>query len=250
MAAIADLDSYNSGMQKSMQDKLWFLDFIGDDVSTIYDYGCADGTLLKLVKDRCENVKSVIGYDNNPGMLVKAARSGIPCSPFQMNSALPGQLTVVSSVLHEIHAYGTDDDIMDDYRHIFEIGSEYIAIRDMFYSSDMPMVARSPDWFKVYHNSDQKRLEEFEKLYGPISLNKNMLHWFLKYRYVSNWDRELYENYLFESFEDFLHKIPDQYECVYCCLYTLPYLKETVLKDFGVVLKYPTHGKILLKMRH
>lgn len=246
MVAIADLDTYNSGMQKSMQDKLWFMDLIGGEVTTVYDYGCADGTLLKLVRSMRDGI-NIIGYDNNFEMLRRAAQSGIPCSPFQMNYALPNQLTVASSVFHEIHAYGVKEDVSDDYSHIFGIGSEYIAIRDMFYSENMPVVANGLDTAKVYRNADRERLAEFEKLYGPISLNKNMLHWFLKYRYISNWERELHENYLFESFEEFLRNIPDQYECVYSCLYTLPYLKERALCDYGIDLQYPTHGKILLK---
>lgn len=248
MVTIADLDTYNSGMRKSMQDKLWFLDFLCDDIHTVYDYGCADGTLLSLVHQECADV-SLIGYDNNPKMLMKVVDSGIHCTRVPMESAPPGTLTVVSSVLHEIHAYGTQEDILNDYKHIFDIGSEYIAIRDMFYTSTMPTVANEQDLAKIFYRCNYKRIREFEKLYGAIALNKNLLHWLLKYRYTSNWERELRENYLFKSFEEFMQEIPEQYECVYSCLYTLPYLKERVLIDYGIDLQYPTHGKILLKRK-
>lgn len=249
MIAIADLGTYNSGMRKSMQDKLWFLDFWDDDdIRTVYDYGCADGTLLSLVHQERPDV-GLIGYDNNLEMLEKAADSGIHCTHTPMESASPGTLTVVSSVLHEIHAYGTEEDVSDDYSHIFGIGSEYIAIRDMFYSKNMAVVVNGRDMTKVYRNADRERLAEFEKLYGSISLNKNMLHWLLKYRYTSNWERELYENYLFQSFEDFLRAIPEQYEIVYSVCYMLPYLYRKIKEDYGIDWKYPTHGKILLKRK-
>ena len=68
MAAIADLEDYVSGMRKSMDDKLWFLDFIGTDVTSVYDYGCADGTLLRRVQDERPDV-CLYGYDNNCEML-------------------------------------------------------------------------------------------------------------------------------------------------------------------------------------
>lgn len=250
MAAIADLEDYVSGMRKSMDDKLWFLDFIGTDVTSVYDYGCADGTLLRRVQDERPDV-CLYGYDNN-GEMLKIARNRLQNSAVssrRMETARPGQVTVVSSVFHEIHSYGTNDSILSDYRHIFEIGSDYIAIRDMFYSFCMPENASAKVVQVVRMASDKERLREFENVYGSIDRNKNLTHWLLKYRYVENWRRELAENYLPNSFEEFLNATPKEYDCVYAEMYTLPFLHDRILSDYGVDWKYPTHGKILLKKR-
>ena len=48
MTPIANMNVYNDGMRKSMLDKIWFLDKIDGSIDTIYDYGCADGSLLKI----------------------------------------------------------------------------------------------------------------------------------------------------------------------------------------------------------
>ena len=40
-------------------------------------------------------------------------------------------------------------------------------------------------------------LNDFENKWGSINNNyRTLLHWLLKYKYVINWSREVYENYL------------------------------------------------------
>ena len=180
MVAIANLDTYTSGMRKSMEDKLWFLDFMSEDITSVYDYGCADGTLLGIIKQEKPNVH-LFGYDNNMEMLsmAKLRVPGCVLTRERMESAEPGQLTIASSVFHEIHSYGSPESIRGDYQHIFGIGSRYIAIRD----------------------------------------------------------------------ENFLHLIPQSYELVYAEMYTLPFLRNKIYKDYAIDWSYPTHGKIYLKKR-
>ena len=79
MVAIADLDTYTSGMRKSMEDKLWFLNFMGEDITSVYDYGCADGTLLGIVKKERPGVQ-LFGYDNSQEMLAMAKRRVPGCT--------------------------------------------------------------------------------------------------------------------------------------------------------------------------
>ena len=250
MVNITNLDTYTSEMWKSMEDKLWFLDFMEESITSVYDYGCADGTLLGLIQKEKPGV-ALFGYDNNQEMLTMARQRVSDCvlSSKRMEAANPGQLTVASSVFHEIHSYGTPDSIREDYRHIFEIGSEYIAIRDMFYSLRMPVRADISVVREVRSRANQHMLQEFEDTHGTIDLNKNLTHWFLKYRYTVNWARELRENYLPNSFEDFLRLIPKSYECVHAQTYTLPFLRRVIYNDYAVDWQYPTHGKIFLKKR-
>ena len=46
MEQINNIDVYTAGMQKSLSDKLFFVDKV-DDISRIVDFGCADGSLLR-----------------------------------------------------------------------------------------------------------------------------------------------------------------------------------------------------------
>lgn len=250
MVAIADLDTYTSGMRKSMEDKLWFLNFMGEDITSVYDYGCADGTLLGIIKKERPGVQ-LFGYDNSQEMLAMAKRRvpGCTLSKKRMEAANSGQLTVASSVFHEIHSYGTLESIRGDYQHIFGIGSQYIAIRDMFYSTQMPVIADKATVRAVRSEASQDMLQEFEDIYGTIELNKNLTHWLLKYRYTENWARECRENYLPNSFENFLRSIPQSYELVYAEMYTLPFLRRKIYEDYAIDWRYPTHGKIYLKKR-
>ena len=68
MTPIANMNVYNDGMRKSMLDKIWFLDKIDGDIDTVYDYGCADGSLLRMVSEICPNMK-LDGYDISQEMI-------------------------------------------------------------------------------------------------------------------------------------------------------------------------------------
>lgn len=249
MEPISDLTGYNEHMAKSMADKLWFIPMIPGDIANIYDYGCADGTLLKLIHKQRPDL-TLYGFDFNPDML-QLAKTNIPCAHFVSKPMplVPSQsLLNASSVFHEIHSYSTD--IEGEYAHIFGCGAQYIAIRDMFYSESAIRHSDPDSVDKLVHLEPDWKLRDFEANHGPITENKNLLHYLLKYRYLANWSREVKENYLPYSLETFLMKIPSEYEVVYCEPYTLPFLKAQVAKDFGIELKDTTHAKILIERRN
>lgn len=261
MTPIADMEVYTTGMQKGMEDKLWFLEKMPEDIEWIYDFGCADGALLQEVEHLKSNI-NLIGYDPNRDM-IKAAKD----RNFESNTRFwsipvsylpPKSLLNCSSVFHEIHSYGTPKSIARDYKHIFEVGAEYIAIRDMFYCEEDSFTLE--DVMKIYKKSNYSLLADFIVHWGalvksredtPMNLNqKEILHYLLKYRYTVNWEREVKENYLPFTLKAFLAKIPDNYEIVYLESYTLPFLKEQIKKDFDIGLKAKTHAKILLKKKN
>ncbi len=246
VAPIADLSGYLSGMRKSIEDKLWFLDRIDPKVRSIYDFGCADGALLREVAKR-EPLLKLEGYDASYEMCESSA-GNLHISNKPLKRVPRGTLINASSVFHEIYSYGTPASIKKDYDSIFNVGADYIAIRDMFYTENMPEYS---DVFK------EKRvrtlvpniLRDFETIHGSIIYNKNLLHFLLKYRYTDNWRREVRENYFPYSFEEFLRRIPDSYEVIYARGYILPFLYERVQEDFGFSITYPTHAKILLRRK-
>lgn len=103
--------------------------------------------------------------------------------------------------------------------------------------------------FENNSNYNNKQLKEFENRWGKIDNNKSLIHYLLKYRYNTNWNREVRENYLPITKEEFFNIIPSSYEIVYYHHYTLPFTKDKIQEDFGIELKDNTHIKILLKLK-
>lgn len=247
MEDIKDIFAYTIGMRKSIIDKIWFLNLIDDSIDTIYDYGCADGFLLKTVGELMPNMK-LRGYDINDEMRV-LSRNNVPNAKIYGHPIFDNKNTVLcaSSVFHEIHSYGKNMPL--EYSIIFESGATYIAIRDMFYSNNACHPTDEVQLARVLQHEPRDKITEFEAFNGKLSENKNFLHYLLKYRYEANWDREVRENYFPHSIEDFLSKIPNKYEIVYFNNYTLPFLRDKVMQDFGFTLTDYTHAKILLKLK-
>ena len=199
MVPIADIEVYTNGMKKGMQDKLWFLDKIPFWIKNIYDFGCADGSLLKSIHEINPNF-SLIGYDPNDRMIeiAKEKNPGLYlCKP--MKKLRPYTLINCSSVFHEIHSYGTVESIAEDYDNIFNVGADYIAIRDMFYSEDDYSFILD-DAIKLYDKADKEYLKSFssewgepvdfipsdgENVFFSISINqKEFLHYLLNYIFL------------------------------------------------------------------
>lgn len=245
MENISDLTVYNDGMRKSLLDKIWFLSKLDSSVKGVYDYGCADGSLLEMVHTLFPNM-SLCGYDFNPDM-VNLAHKRLPHATISTKPLyeLDGLVVNASSVFHEVHAYS--DSPEQDYDNIFEHGAPYVAIRDMFYSEKSCHSTNPVFLASVYQKQPLEKIREFEAFQGPISENKNFLQFLLTYRYTENWDREVRENYFPHSLEEFLRKIPGEYQVVHIEHYTLPFLRDRIFEDFGFTLADATHAKILLK---
>lgn len=183
MTPIANMNVYNDGMRKSMLDKIWFLDKIDGGIDTIYDYGCADGSLLKIVGEICPSMK-LIGYDISQEM-IDIAKQNVPNADYlstNPKSGLHNTILNASSVFHEIHAYSSD--IEWDYGNIFNSGATYIAIRDMFYSKRSCHPTNSIQLAKVLQHENPNKVSEFEAYNGLLVNNKDFLHYLLTYRYV------------------------------------------------------------------
>lgn len=247
MPSIANIKTYTDGMRKSLLDKIWFLDKVDGEINSVYDYGCADGSLLQMVGEICPNM-NLEGYDICQEMIDMAKRVVPDASYLSTNPKhdLHGTVLNASSVFHEIHAYSPN--VADDYHNIFESGASYIAIRDMFYSKHSCRPTDAISLARVLQMEDHDKIAEFEAFNGSLRSNKNFLHYLLTYRYTDNWDREVRENYFPHSIEEFLKKIPTFYQIVYFEHYTLPFLRDRVFEDFGFTVTDPTHAKILLKL--
>lgn len=254
MTSINNYEVYNHGMKKSIKDKLFFEGLIDESVDTFVDFGCADGQILKQIHEDFPdwNLRGIDCDENMIGL------SKLNCPyAFYGNDILSScfldnhkAILNMSSVIHEIYSYTSPKEITELWDKIFSCNFKYISIRDIMISNTADKISTIQDIQKVYsYSSNDPFLKDFENKWGRIESNKNLIHYLLKYRYIENWDREVKENYLPITTEEFLNLIPQEYEIVYYNHYVLPFTKDRIMEDFGIELKDNTHVKILLKRK-
>lgn len=225
------------------------MDKLFDPVENILDFGCANGVLIRALSYLFPE-HSYTGYDISEEM-IELARKTVPEATFvsdwnDMKISPENTVLNISSTLHEVYSYGTEESINEFWDRVFKSGFKYIAIRDMMLSDGIKLMSDEADVRKARTLFPEK-LREYESLWGPISIRFNLIHYLLKYRYNENWEREVSENYLPVTVETLLSKIPSNYEIVYQEHYTLPYIKQQIKKDCEIQLEDSTHFKLLLK---
>lgn len=257
---ISNIDNYVEGMQKSLDDKLFFVDKLDFDV--IVDFGCANGAFLSKVKKMKPNVK-IIGYDLDEAMLNKArtelTEEDILTSSWdQVINEIQGYnspLLNLSSVIHEVYSYSHPSVVKSFWeKQVFGGDFKWITIRDMIPSCDIDknqIENFRNDVKKVRKRANKFYLNSFEKRWGTIDDNyRTFCHFLLKYRYLDNWEREVKENYLPVSLETLKKKIPSNYTIQYEQDFIVPFIKDRVGKDFGVKITHSTHVKMIIKKSH
>lgn len=248
---IANVEAYINGMNKGIQDKLFFLNKI--NIKTLVDFGCADGTLLNEIHKIYPDIE-LIGYDIDETMM-QISRERYPDINFysdwnQVIEKVKGDDTalLLSSVIHEVYSYGTSSEIRNFWKNqAFNNKFKYLIIRDMIPSTSFDKM-NIIDIKKIKEKSDSKYLKDFENHWGDISTSfRVLLHWLLKYRYVINWKREVKENYLPVSLETLKKKIPSNWKIIFEDHYTYYFLKNQIKKDFDIDLEEPTHLKMIIE---
>lgn len=252
---LIDYATYNAGMKKSLLDKIFFMDKVESEV--FIDYGCADGSLIKFLKTLFPEYE-YYGYDISKEMIRIAKNNNYDIEEnfstdwsFILNKIPNNKKStiILSSIIHEVYSYGTTSDVEEFWNRIFNSGFDYIVLRDMMTSKTIDRASDINDISKIYKRANHKNLFDFENVWGSIENNKNMIHFLLKYRYTENWDREVRENYIPITREDFLSIILDDYDITFHEHFTLPYFKTIVKKDFDIEIKDNTHLKLVLKKR-
>ena len=248
---------YNKRMDKSFQDKLFFLDKIKDNVEAIVDFGCADGALIRHLSE-LTNIE-LVGYDSDYNMIdiAKSKTNKDNClfkedfGEIIEEEIIPQEsLLNISSVIHEVYSYLDSKDIEIFWDMVFDSNFKYISIRDLCASESINRPSNINDYTKLIQKAKPRFLSDFESVWGSVRENRNLVHYLLKYRFLENWDREVRENYFGLSLERLLSKIPmDKYEIVYFENYILPYTASKIKEDFDIELHDNTHVKLLLKKR-
>lgn len=271
---IPNKEIYNSRMEKSMEDKLFFLEHIDADI--YIDYGCANGALIKTLAQLYPN-KYFIGFDISSSMIneakenCKGLKSHILFTTnwdsvlttinfFKIHKPQAKTCLCCSSVLHEIYSYSPYKDIFQFWDRFWESGFDYITVRDMYHSfpTDNNYVLSIKDrlaWTNAIMNSKYKdKFQEYLKQEHicQISEANSLKHFLLKYFYEENWERELKEDYIPSYPSSLLLKSPQSaifsvgYVRTFVETYTLPYLQEKIRQDFGLNYNCHTHYKIIL----
>ena len=248
---ISDISEYIEKMNKGLADKLFFFNKIGID--TLVDFGCADGTLLKEIHKMKPDI-NLIGYDIDDDM-INISKTQYPEIDFYsdwneviQNVNSNDSAILLSSVIHEVYSYGTSSEIKKFWNEqVFNNKFKYVVIRDMIPSTSFDKM-NLVDIKKIREKSDPKYLEDFESKWGDISTSfRVLLHWLLKYKYTTNWNRESKENYLPVSIETLKKKIPSNWKIIYEKHYTYEYLKNQIKQDFDIDLQENTHLQMIIE---
>lgn len=249
MPEIQNNEVYTARMQKSVYDKMFFVDKIFDkNVDTFIDFGCADAELICHLRVFMPDVR-FIGYDINDEFLAKARRKA-PFAEFYSNwddiKVDPSRTIVnLSSVLHEIYHYCARGGIEQFWNRILTPGFAYITIRDMF----MPQALPCGDLWrkKVLDAGYGEKLRDFESHWGPVRNNVDMIHFLLKYKYTENWEREVAENYMHMTPATLMKRFTG-YSVLHERFEPLPYIVHQVQHDIGIDVSHiPTHLHLILQ---
>jgi len=248
---VQDINHYNQQMALGMVDKMFFLDRIPNE-GTVIDFGCADGTLIEHMSWVRPKIRFV-GFDINEEMCSFARKRGpkhLFTSDWEMvKEQIQGDSTLVlSSVIHEIHSYLTEDEIQEVWDNIWSLGAKRIVIRDMSANESMDQLADTDMVTQVRQKADEQQLLDWENVWGSIDNLKSLTHFLLTYRYVTNWQRELVENYFSLSFEELVKKVPEKYSIKHMDRFVLPFVSDTIRRDFDVSLPLETHVKMILEV--
>lgn len=258
---------YNNSMCKSLNDKYSF--WGGIDADIIVDYGCADGSLIKYIIDNTDHKSDYVGFDNNETMLMLAERN-LKDKYTKNNIKLTSNwnevkeacsinktsILVLSSIIHEIYNYCSYEEIKKFWKDVFNSNFTYIVIRDMMFFDEQPFnkKVKITDLHNIKKNIEltkfgEKQLKDFEEIYGEIESKGDLVHFFSKYKYIENWEREVKENYYkhytYELISDILAY--SQYNIEYLQSFTLDYLRDWVSSEFNYKIDINTHVKMILK---
>lgn len=261
---IKDISSYLQNMSKGIEDKLFFTKFLPKDKYVFIDFGCADGTLLNVLRDIYGDSCTYIGYDKSPEMIAYAESKcedtkGIMYFTASWGTVRTAALNagsgkaivlILSSVIHEIYSYGTIESIEEDWKRILGI-AKYVCVRDMMCSQYLSTVVDNYSRREINQvfASKLNLLLDFESRWGSINTRKNLLHFLLKYRWSTNWLREVNENYFPISVEELLEKFKEKYTLVYLERFRIPFLEECWLRDFNIKVGDYTHIKAIFKVK-
>ena len=250
MNRITDLELYLTRMQRSILDKMFFMDKVFEPFRYVLDFGCANGELIRAMQPMFPEYRYA-GYDISAEM-IEAARRNVPDAQFydqweQIEIPFAESLINISSTIHEVYSYCGAADIGIFWDRVFGSGFRYVTIRDMTFSETEEIPVRKDQLDAVRNSGYAEWLKSYEAVWGSVESQRQLVHFLLKYKYTQNWEREVHENYFSVSAEELMKRVPCSYRPVYRDVFTLPYTAWQIRKDFGFELTDHTHIKLILE---
>ncbi len=262
---IQNYEVYNERMNKTLQDKIWWIEQIPEQINTIIDFGCADGSLYKAIEVACPERFRYIGIDNDSKML-QLATQNFPkevysnvefySSIYEMKNRVKTDVNtvfVMNSIIHELCSYLSPLKMANLLEDITHLDCGYIAIRDMHAIRDWGEMTLENVRYKIltgkYCNQFYDYLQNGSYSKALFSTFNNYMEFLLKYLYVENWDREKKERYLWNWRDNIDYIFRPLYREKYVESFNIPYLCSKVKEDFNGldVSSVNTHYKILFQ---
>ena len=178
---ISNLKIYLNRMQKSVMDKMFFIDKVFEPFEIIVDFGCANGELFKAIQALFDDEYKYYGYDIS-GEMIRAAKDNVPQATFvsdwdSLRIDPSKSLLNISSTIHEVYSYCNQPDIECFWRRVFNSGFKYVTIRDMMVSDSTSTAANTEDLKKLYANVRySKHLKDYESVWGKVKSEKELVH--------------------------------------------------------------------------
>ena len=248
---IKDREVYLERLAGPLEEKLRVAKYISADAKNVLDVGCADGAVTIALAKLFPKI-SFLGVDLDKDFVKKAQKiatrekiANVKFEAVYLRDLLarPQKYDAVSfiSVLHEFYTYGEGISsvvkALSDAHELLRPRGR-IIIRDMIlseFTKEADLYVASVIKKICVSSQFKKRFLDFEKVYGKVRTLHALNHFLLKHLYGENWDRELKENYVPVTFE--------QYEQVCLLLgmktqvkisYLLPYLKNKWQEEFNL----------------
>lgn len=258
---IENNEVYLSRMSAAIADKLFFFDYLPENMNIFLDYGCADGTLLRKAHERYPQA-ICIGYDTNEDFIKKASAdcpsncyfySSLEQVKYILDSAYHARrgpvALILSSVVHEVFTYENYNGIQTFWNFIGHPMFDYLCIRDMglaqgewHRAANKTIVSKVREW--ACTSARQHQIGDFVEKRGDLTNQYNLCEFLLKYAYTENWDREVEENYFALSPETLMKELfTRSWSPIYFRHWTLPYIQNKIKDDFGIDMPCNTHYK-------
>lgn len=251
-----DFKGYSERLDKTLKDKLFWLDRINpDEIDVIVDFGCGNGKLLaRAKKDPRFADKIFVGIDTYIEFEPQFWQNmGVPRHGstkvfyYTHSDAIKRYIKsdrvalIFSSVLHEAYSFNT----LPFKWH--QVGAKYVIIRDMFF----PMcehywpIFTGKEKLKIFLKSNKRRFYDHFSRFS-IHIDMHWLQFLMKHHYTENWETEKKENYFAVDWNEiYLHLLHNNCRVLYNSDYNIPYLVQKAKNDFGVEYITPTHKSVI-----
>lgn len=259
------LETYLKRMDAAMEEKLFFLDKINwDEVGTIIDFGCADGTMIEaLWRMTGEEIdlsnKHYIGIEKNSALRALARKrfdnkdghfnfcEKLNNDHFRKLWGTEPAIIIFSSVWHEIFSYCSKEEINEIISLIKE--ARYIIIRDMIGPSeyDGKIYYKMSNEDKSIPLPAENILKQIKELHSYEDEEDNKYEALLKYLWQNNLEYELPEKYFSIDWEHLTQEL-HTHKVYFLRDYTNEYLQRR-MSEKGLLINFPTHRTIIYRKK-